>query len=75
MTWPQQNTGTVVRPARRLFAPDYSVPRAHALAHSPAATPDTAAYYTNIIMWLRDTHPAYTKWISEHFPVSAEDEP
>ncbi len=47
--------------------PEYSLlPRAHALAHSSAATPDTAAYYTNTVNWLRDTHPAYVKRVSEY---------
>lgn len=42
--------------------PEYSLlPRAHALAHSSAATPATAAYYTNTIAWLRNTHPIYTR--------------
>jgi len=58
---PYEGTGVVVGDAGVLAA----AARAHALAHSPAAAPDTAVYYTNTVNWLRDTHPAYTKRMSE----------
>lgn len=56
--------------------PKYSLlPCTHALAHSPAAAPDTAAYYTNTINRLRDTSPAYVKRVRQYFiNASTKDE-
>ena len=55
--------------------PEYSLlPRTHALAHSSAATPGTAAYYTNTVNWLRDTHPAYVKRMQTYFLAHTVEE-
>lgn len=49
--------------------------RCRALAHNRATMPDTAAYYTNTIMWLRDTHPRYVTGVREYLVPSTAGAP